>query len=107
MHTNATVTIDSSGTSATLTIGDDKVVMQFTLPSGAVVGTTTATRYPTDPTPPEPDQENPGVTVVTIDMPAGSNTVEVLFNPTCSGQSSSFSTPPSVALADWTLTSHN
>ena len=109
MHTNASVEI--SGNSATLTIGDQTLVMTIlNPPSGTVLNKTDAVRSPSDPALPDGqvDQPNPGVTVVTIDIPAGSQTIQVLFNPQWSGMSSSdFVTPPSVALADWTLTSHN
>lgn len=109
MHTNASVEI--SGNSATLTIGDQTLVMTIlNPPSGTVLNKTDAVRLSTDPGLPDGqvDQPNPGVTVVTIDIPAGSQTIQVLFNPQWSGMSSSdFVTPPSVALADWTLTSHN
>ena len=109
MHTNASVEI--SGNSATLTIGDQTLVMTIlNPPSGTVLNKTDAVRLSTDPALPDGqvDQPNPGVTVVTIDIPAGSQTIQVLFNPQWSGMSSSdFVTPPSVALADWTLTSHN
>jgi len=109
MHTNATVTIDSSGTSATLTLdGQTMVVQMLNAPSGAVFTTSEAVRFPTDPTPLEADQPNPGVTVLIIDLPAGSYTLEVLFNPQWPGMAASdFVTPPSVALDSWTLTSHN
>lgn len=109
MHTNATV--DISGNSATLTIGDQKLIMTIlNAPSGAVLGKTDAVRLSTDPPliDNQVDQPNPGVTVVTIDLPAGSQTLQVLFSPQWPGMSSSdFVTPPSVALADWSLTSHN
>lgn len=109
MHTNATVTIDSSGTTATLELdGETMIVQILNAPSGAVFTMSKAVRFPTDPPPPIPDQENLGVTVLIIDLPAGSYTLEVLFNPQWPGMSSSdFVTPPSVALGSWSLTSHN
>lgn len=109
MHTNATVAIDSSGTSATLTLdGQTMIVQILNAPSGAVFSQSAAVRFPTDPTPPVPDQPNPTVTVLIIDLPAGSYTLEVLFNPQWPGMSSSdFVTPPNVALGSWSLTSHN
>lgn len=107
MHTNATVSI--SGDTITLTLDNQTLIMQvLNPPSGLNISTSAAIRFDTDPTPPQPDQPNPGVTVVTMDLPAGTYTLEVLFNPQWPGMSSSdFQTPPSVALADWTLTSHN
>ncbi|KZT30714.1 hypothetical protein NEOLEDRAFT_1174102 [Neolentinus lepideus HHB14362 ss-1] len=107
MHTNATVA--TSGTTATLTLGDQ--TMQISLlnaPAGASFTTMDAERLATDPAPPEPDQPNPGVTVLTIQLDAGQYTLEVLFNPQWSGMAASdFVTPPSVPLDSWSLTSHN
>ncbi|KAH8119950.1 hypothetical protein DFH11DRAFT_1721846 [Phellopilus nigrolimitatus] len=108
MHTNASVSI--SGTTATLTIGNETLIMQLpNAPNGATLGTAKAVRLSTDPAlpPGQTDQDNPGVTVITIDLPAGSYTLEVLFNPQWPGMSSGdFQTPSQVALSDWTLTSH-
>ncbi|EPQ60512.1 hypothetical protein GLOTRDRAFT_52744 [Gloeophyllum trabeum ATCC 11539] len=107
MHTNATVTTD--GTTATLKLGDETLqISMLNPPSGASFSTMQAVRLDTDPTPPEPDQENPGVTVLTINLDAGSYTLELLFNPQWPGmQSSDFVSPPSVPLDQWSLTSHN
>lgn len=109
MHTNATVTIDSSGTSATLTLdGQTLIIQMIEPPSGATFSTSEAKRFASDPTPPAPDQPNPGVTVLIISLPTGSYTLQTLFNPQWSGMSASdFVTPPTVALAQWSLTSHN
>lgn len=111
MHTNATVNIDSSGTSATLQIGDQKLQMQILSPSsGASFSTAQPVRFPNDPPLPEGavDSPNPGVTVVTISLNPGTYNLQVLFNPQWSGMSASdFVTPPSVSLDDWSLTSHN
>ena len=106
MHTNATV--QTSGTSATLTIGDRTMqVSLLNAPSGATFSTSPAVRFPTDPIPPAPDQPNVNVTVLVIDLPAGTYTLPVLFNPQWDGMSSNdYVTPPSVALDSWTLTSH-
>ncbi len=109
MHTNATVAVD--GTSATLKI-DDKV-MQMTIlnpPSGVSITTGPAVRFSDDPPlpPQQTDQENPGVTVVMINLPAGTYSLQVLFNPQWDGMSSSdFVTPKAVAIDDWSLSSHN
>ncbi len=107
MHTNATV--QTAGTSATLTIGDNTMqVSLLNAPSGASFTQGPAVRFTTDPTPPELDQPNTNVTVLIIDLPAGSYSLQVLFNPQWSGMSSSdYVTPPSVALDNWSLTSHN
>ncbi|KAG6836541.1 hypothetical protein H0H93_006921 [Arthromyces matolae] len=109
MHTNASISIDTSGTSATLTLdGQTMVVQMVNPPSGAVFTVGDAVRFSTDVTPPQADQPNPGVTVLIISLPSGSYTLQTLFNPQWSGMSSSdFVTPPNVALAQWTLTSHN
>ncbi|KAA1471587.1 heparinase II/III family protein [Dentipellis sp. KUC8613] len=110
MHTNATVSVDQSGTSATLTIGDAKMTMQIlNAPSGAQISTGQAQRFQNDPALPagQSDQENPGVTVVMINLPAGTYNLQVLFNPQWSGMASGdFKTPSFVALDSWSLTSH-
>ncbi|PPQ67101.1 hypothetical protein CVT25_005702 [Psilocybe cyanescens] len=107
MHTNATVVTD--GTRATLSIGDKTMqVSILNAPDGASFTKSDAVRFQTDPTPPIPDQENPGVTVLIIDLPAGTYSLQVLFNPQWPGMSASdFVTPPSVGLDSWSLTSHN
>lgn len=74
MHTNTAVTVDSSGTSATLQIGDETLIMQMlNAPSGAKFTTGDVVRLSTDPALPEGqvDQPNPGVTVVMIALDAG------------------------------------
>lgn len=106
MHTNATVT--PNGSSATLLLADKTMKVQILSPSGATFTTLNATRYPDDPTPPQADQDNPGVTVLAINLPAGQAQIQVLFNPQWAGMSDSdFVTPPSVNLDQWTVTSHN
>ncbi|KAJ6618886.1 chondroitin AC/alginate lyase [Mycena sp. CBHHK59/15] len=103
MHTNATV--DASGTSATLTLdGQTMKVSILNAPSGAAFTTSDAVRFSTDP--PAVDQPNPGVKVLIISLPAGTYNLQVLFNPQWPG-SVNYVTPPSVALDQWTLTSHN
>ncbi|KAJ7069624.1 chondroitin AC/alginate lyase [Mycena amicta] len=107
MHTNATVTIDSGGTSATLTIDDKTMKVQIlNPPSGAAFTTSEAKRFDSDPTPLAPDQENPGVTVLIISLPAGSYTLQVLFNPQWPGNVN-YVTPPTVAIDQWSLRSHD
>lgn len=107
MHTNATV--ETSGTSATMKIGDQTMLVSLlNAPAGATFGTSAAARLPGSPDPSVPDQQNPGVTVLTIDLPAGTHTLQVLFNPQWPGMASGdYVTPPSVPLGDWSLTSHN
>jgi len=108
MHTNATVNISSGGTSAALTLADQTMNVSILSPSTATFSKSDAVRFSTDPTPPAPDPDNPGVTVLIISLPAGTYSIQVLFNPQWNGMSSSdFVTPPSVALSDWSLTSHN
>ena len=108
MHTNATVSV--SGTSATLTIGDKSLQMSILNPPDGVSMTTgPAQRFDNDPAlpPGQVDQPNPGVTVVMINLPAGTYSLQVLFNPQWDGMSSSdFQTPSAVAIDDWSLTSH-
>lgn len=83
-------------------------VAMLSPPSGAAFTTSDAVRFSSDVTPPVPDQENPGVQVLIISLPAGTYTLQVLFNPQWSGMSSNdFVTPPTVALDGWSVTSHN
>lgn len=111
MHTNATVNIN--GATATLTLGGKTLIATIlNPPSGVVFTQGPAERYPTDPPLPtgqyDADQPNPGVTVLMIEIPTGTNSIQVLFNPQWDGMSSSdFVTPPSVAIDQWSLTSHN
>lgn len=108
MHTNATVTVDSD-TAATLVIDDKTMKIQILSPSsGAKFSTSAAERLSTDPALPTggSDQDNPGVTVLIISMDSGTNNLQVLFNPQWS-DSTTYVTPSSVDLADWSLTSHN
>lgn len=111
MHTNASVTISSSGTSATLALDGQTLTMEIlNAPSGAQFAQGQAIRLTGDPELPsgQVDQPNPGVTVVSISLPAGQYSLQVLFNPQWSGlKASDFVTPPSVALGSWSLTSHN
>jgi hypothetical protein len=111
MHTNASVSVDSGGTSATLTLdGQTMKVAMLNPPSGAQFTTGEAVRLAGDPALPagQVDQPNPGVTVLIINLPAGQYSLQVLFNPQWPGlQQSNYVTPPSVALSSWSLTSHN
>ncbi|KAJ7461528.1 chondroitin AC/alginate lyase [Mycena latifolia] len=105
MHTNATVSLD--GTSATLTLdGQTMKVTMLNPPDGAAFTTSAAKRFDSDPTPPVPDQDNPNVTVLIISLPAGTYNLQVLFNPQWPGDVT-YVTPPSVALDQWTLRSHD
>jgi len=104
MHTNATVTVD--GTTSTLSLdGQTMKVSILNAPSGAAFTTTDAVRLVANPT--HPDQANPGVTVLIISLPAGTYSLQVLFNPQWPGMADGdFVTPPSVVLDNWSLTSH-
>ena len=108
-HTNATVTVSTDGLTATLTIGSATTTVQLlNPPSGAQFTTMEAVRFSTDPPTPagNPDQPNDGVTVLVISLPAGSYTLEVLINPQWAGMSSSsYTTPSSVPLSQWSVTS--
>ncbi|KAH9037194.1 chondroitin AC/alginate lyase [Lactarius hengduanensis] len=110
MHTNATVHVDSA-TSATLTLDGQTLKMEIlNAPSGAQFATGDAVRLGGDPALPagQSDQPNPGVTVVSISLPAGQYSLQVLFNPQWPGlQTSDYVTPSSVPLSSWSLTSHN
>ena len=109
MHTNAT--FDPQGTSATLKIGDKTLQVDLiNAPSGATFGKSDAVRYVDDPALPtgQTDQPNPGVSVLTIDLPAGQYSLQVLFSPQWDGMSSSdYVKPSAVPLSGWTLDSHN
>lgn len=109
MHTNATIT--TSGTSATLVLeGKTLDVSILNAPSGVTFSTAQPVRYDTDPPLPSggTDPINKGVTVLVIEIPAGTNSIQVLFNPQWDGMSADqFVTPPSVPVDNWTLDSHN
>jgi len=109
MHTNATVTLN--GNSATLSLGGKTMTVEIlNAPSGAEFSMQAAERLPSDPALPDgaSDQPNPGVTVLTIALPAGQYSLQVLFNPQWDGmKASDFKTPPSVPIDSWTLDSHN
>ncbi|KAJ7710598.1 hypothetical protein B0H17DRAFT_1165387 [Mycena rosella] len=105
MHTHATIVAD--GTSVTLTL--DGQTMKVTIlnpPDGAAFSTSAAERFDSDPEPLEADQENPGVTVLIINLPSGTYNLQVLFNPQWPGEVN-YPTPPSVPLDQWTLRSHD
>jgi len=111
MHTNATVQIDSSGTQATLSLDGQTLIMQILAPSsGATFTTMDAVRLDTDPPLPDGqvDQPNPGVTVVVINLPAQTTSLQVLFSPQWPDLTASDSqTPPNVPIGQWSLSSHD
>lgn len=108
VQTNATVSIDSTGQTATLSLGGQNLVAQILSPNGLTFSHLPASRTANAPAigPGMQDMDNTPATVLAIDIPAGTNTIQVLFNPQWS-DFTNFATPPSVALADWTLTSHD
>lgn len=116
-HTNATVTIASNGTSASLALGGQTLIASILSgPSGAVFSTAAPNRTAQDPAPPtgsagalDVDQPNVGVTVLVVDNPnGGSYSLQILFNPLWSDFSaSSFITPANVSIDSWSLTSHD
>lgn len=107
MHTNATISL--SGATATLSLGGKTLQAQILSPSSAQFEQMDPVRLSSDPPLPsgQSDQENKGVHVLVINLPAGTSTIQVLFNPQWDGMSSSdFVTPNNVALDSWSLTSH-
>lgn len=90
MHTNATVTLSDNNMTASLALGGETLVATLRSPSGAAFSTQEpAARLSSDPTTTvnngqtwnmSPDQPNPGVTVLMIELAAGDQTIEVLFN---------------------------
>lgn len=110
MHTNASVAIN--GATATLSLNGKTLQASILSPTSVSFGTAQPTRLASDPPlptgPEDADQENKGVTVLTISVPAGTTSIQVLFNPQWPGFSSSeFVTPQSVPLSSWSLTSHS
>ncbi|KAF8578727.1 heparinase II/III family protein [Ramaria rubella] len=111
MHTNASIAIDNTGTIATLTLGGKTMQVQLlNPPSGAKFTVQNAERLASDPPlpPGQVDQPNPGVLVLTIALPQGQYSLQVLFNPQWDGMAASaFQTPPAVPVSSWSLDSHN
>jgi len=113
-HTNAT-NIALDGTTATLTLNGKALQASIlNAPSGVVFSTMTADPMPQDPPIPTGNEyavnpSNEGVTVLVIETEGGSDlSLQVLLNPQWDGMASSdFVSPPSVAVSDWSVTSHN
>ncbi|KAH8918930.1 hypothetical protein BT69DRAFT_1322496 [Atractiella rhizophila] len=111
-HTNATMSFSDDKKTATLELGGKKMTVQIQTADGTF-SQLPATRYSTDPALPagdgNQDQPNDPTTVLCIELPAGSATIQVLFNPQWDGMdASAFVTPSStINLADWSNTSHN
>jgi hypothetical protein len=109
MHTNATITID--GNNANLELHGKKLQVQLISPptgvAWAVVDPVRTADAPALQTGQEADQPNPGVSVLSLSVPASTatTTLQIIFNPQWDGFSS-FTTPSLVALSAWSLTSH-
>lgn len=113
MHTNATINLGNNNRQATMTLNGATMIANIldSAPS-ATFGTAQPTPTGTVVSPPTAvggtNLPNPGVTVLTIDVPADTTTLEVLFNPQWEGMAASaYATPTSVPLSSWSLTSHN
>ncbi|THV07865.1 heparinase II/III family protein [Dendrothele bispora CBS 962.96] len=108
MHTNATVSVSEN--SATLDLDGKTMKLDILSPSGATFTTSAAKRFDTDVTPPDPDQDNLGVTVVIVEVQGSSDAqnLQVLFSPQWGNGVSLMGTGDvkNVALNDWSLTSH-
>lgn len=96
MHTNATVS--TNGSSATLKRDGKTLEVKILSPDGASFSSEPSTGTSID-------QANPGITTLMIKLDAGTIDLQVLFNPQWDGVD--LVTPPSVALADWNVTSHD
>ncbi|GAA6035855.1 hypothetical protein JCM8097_005739 [Rhodosporidiobolus ruineniae] len=117
MQTNATVTMSNNNQTATLELGGQTLIATLRSPSTAAFTTLPATRLADDPTTTtegstsytmSPDQDNGDAKVLAIDVDAGTQVIEVLFNPQWDGfKDSDFVNPPDVAIDSWTLTSHD
>ncbi|GAA95916.1 uncharacterized protein L969DRAFT_161862 [Mixia osmundae IAM 14324] len=107
-HTNATISISSDGKTASLSLDGQTLQAIIQSPDAAQWSTVQPVRLASDPALPAggDDLPNPGVTVLAINLPAGTYTIETVFNPQWPGVSS-YSTPPSVDISQWSLTSHN
>ena len=108
MHTNATISYSSGNRVASLALGGQTLqVSILNSAPGLTFQTLQPVRLSSDQSPPAADLPNPGVSVLAIDIPAGSVNLQVLFSPQWSGLSTSdYKTPASVALSSWSLTSH-
>lgn len=116
VHTNATVSLSNGDKTASLALGGETLTVTIVQgPSSAVF--TTMGAVPLSQSPPVPagsenaNQENPGVTVLVIDIANGNNgeafTLQTLWVPQHSGSASSSYSPPNVGIDAWTTTSHN
>jgi len=78
-------------------------------PSGAQFATGDAVRLTGDPALPagQTDQANPGVTVLSVSLPAGTNSLQMLFSPQWPNQQQGSANVKNVPLSRWSLTSHD
>lgn len=114
MHTNATISISSDGTTASLSLGGQELdVVMVNPPTGAKFSQVDPVRYDSDPPLPAQtdgevaDQDNGDTKVLMIELTTGGTySLQVLFNPKYSG-GGNLVTPKSVAIGDWSLTSHD
>lgn len=135
VHTNATVTLSSDKKTATLKISkvtdpnayggaqplvaslpeEKTMVVKLTSPSNAqfaMIKPDNTRLYGTDPNQAQGedgDQSNPDVTLLYIQLAGGQQTtIETVWQPQWpSTQAADSTTPKSVQLSDWSLTSHN
>ncbi|GAA5916634.1 hypothetical protein JCM6882_001563, partial [Rhodosporidiobolus microsporus] len=115
MHTNATVTLSNNDRTATLELGGKTLIAELT--DAADAEATFATEEPVRPSSEatssdgytmSDDQPNPGVTVLAVNVSAGTRVIEVLFNPQWDDFSDSdYITPANVEIASWSVTSHD
>ncbi|ORY74548.1 chondroitin AC/alginate lyase [Leucosporidium creatinivorum] len=111
MQTNATITMSNNNQTATLTLNDEILIASLRQPSNGAFFTQAAVAASTDHAlasgSENENQPNPGVTVLTVACEAGTNTIEVLFNPQWPDfNANSYVDPPDVTIDNWTLTSH-
>lgn len=93
--------MSNNNQTATLKLGSKTMTVSLLSPSSASFSTEAPLRLDSDPALPtdaaSQDQPNPGVTVLTIQIPTGQQTVQVLFNPQWDGLASTdYVTPPTV-----------
>lgn len=109
MHTNASIALDGS----TATLERDGKTLKATIlsPAGATFGKEDAKRADNSPipAPPSPDQENPQISVLVVNLTGGSPVnLQVLFSPqwTDAGYTA-LETVKSVDLSGWNEKSHD
>lgn len=113
-HSNASITLNDA--TATLALGGQTMLASIIGgPSGATFTTAQPTPTASDPAAPSPtgdqkagDEPNPGVTVLVVETTGSGEdfSLQVLLNPQWEGFSS-FVTPSSVPIDNWSTTSHN